>query len=167
MVQKYIAVLLVLMLTGLTTPAFAQDFVNHNLLPKRFSVSTLASSGLASSKAVPTRAALGKLGVAWAPPQAGQGQGQATKSNSGGLTTKGKVLTWVGVGLLAESGFNAAYGAAILKDPCGGVKSVSVPGYSYSCTSNYSTVRGIWFGASAAVAVTGVILLVKGLHNRQ
>jgi hypothetical protein len=77
------------------------------------------------------------------------------------MSTKGKVFTWVGVGLIAEGGFDAAYGAAILKDPCSGVSGPYV-----TCTSNYSTVRGVWLGASAAVAAIGVIFLIKGLHSR-
>jgi hypothetical protein len=78
------------------------------------------------------------------------------------LTTKGKIFTWVGVGLIAEAGFDAAYGAAILKDPCKGLSGPYV-----TCTSNFSTVRDVYFGLAAGVAAIGVIFLIKGLHSRQ
>ncbi len=163
MVQKYIAVLCAVLLFGATTPAFAGDYVNHNLLAK-VRLSNVAFPALASSNVLPSKATFGSmagsLAIAMAPPQSGQGQAQQAKPRSGELTTKGKVLKWVGIGLIAEGAFDAAYGAAILKDPCSGYS-------SGRCTSNYSTVRGTWLGASAGVAVVGVILLVKGLHSKQ
>ena len=128
MVQKYIAVLLVLTTLGLTSPCLAGDFAN---------LTPLLQTRLANL--TPPRATLGSLtgGLAFAPPQSGQPsqpgqpQAQAAPSGSGGMSTKGKVFTWVGVGLIAEGGFDAAYGAAILKDPCSGVSGPYV-----TCTSN-------------------------------
>ena len=59
MVQKYVAALVVLLMFAMTTPAFAGDLVNPKLLPPAFS-----------------RTSFGQLAgsVAFAPPQAGQGQ---------------------------------------------------------------------------------------------
>ena len=153
-----IAVLLAVMLFGATPPAFAGDYVNQNLLAKvRFS--NLASPALASSKVLPSRVTFGSMtGLAMAPPQSGQNPTPPAKSTSGGLTTKGKVFTWVGIGLIGSGVAEAAYGAAVLKDPCSGRR---------SCTSNYSTVRGTWLGMCGASVVVGAILLVKGLRSKQ
>lgn len=161
MVQKYIAVIVVILLVGATSPAFAGEFVNQSLIAK-VRLANLPSPVLPSAKMVSPRVTLSNMAgtVAMAPPQSGQGPAPEKKSGSGELTTKGKVFKWVGIGLIAEGGFDAAYGAAILKDPCSDFK-------GFSCTSNYSTVRGAWLGASAGVAIVGVIFLIKGLHSRQ
>jgi hypothetical protein len=158
MVQKYIAAILVFTVLGLTPPAFAGDFVNSKLLPKRFPASNLTSSALANPQIVPSRTTFGNLAgsVALAPPQSGG----ASQAKSGGLTTKGKVFTIVGIGLMAEGALSGAYGAAILSDPCAGYR-------SGSCTSNYNTVRATYFGICAASVVVGAIFLIKGLHSRE
>jgi hypothetical protein len=143
MVQKYIAAILVLTLLGLATPAMAGDLVNPNLIPKR-----------------PTYAGLAP-GLAFSPQQTSpSAPGTPAKSGSGELTTAGKVMKWVGIGLIASGGAETIY-AATIKDPCAGISGPYV-----SCTSNYSTVRAVYYGSGGASIGVGAILLIVGLHKK-
>lgn len=101
MVQKPISIVLVLVLLGFTCPAFAGDYVNTNLHVRLFPLAASAPPGLA------TRAAL-LPGLAFGLPQAGQtavssGQAPQTKpaNSSRGWSQKGKILTGIGLGLMA------------------------------------------------------------------
>jgi len=168
-VQKYIALILALMLSGLTAaPAFAGDYMNLKLLPHRIPFAESASSALASSAALPPRTTFSEMAgaLAFAPPQTGQGQpaqpappappAQPAKKE---LTTKGKIMKWVGIGLMASGGIDIAAGAAVSG-------SSSCNGNSY-CTTVNSVSKGIYYGSGGACIGVGAILLIFGLRNRE
>jgi hypothetical protein len=151
MVQKYIAALLVLTVLGFVTPCMAGDFTNST---------PLTQTHLINLNSINHRAALGNLagGLAFAPPQTPQAQ-KAAPAKTGELTTGGKIMKWVGIGLMAEGAGVVAYGATI-KDPC------SAYGPGYICTSNYTTVRATSFAAGGASIGIGAVLLIIGLHKK-
>ena len=158
MVQKYIAVLLVLTTLGITSPCMAGDFANLRPLMQTRLVSL-----------TPHRATLGSMagGLAFAPPQSGQSgqpQAQAARSNSGELTTGGKVMKWIGIGLIASGVAEAALGALAFKDDkvCAGSGS-----YSYCATTDNSSVRKFYYAGGGASVGIGAILLLVGLHKKQ
>src|ERR1017187_6955757 len=111
MVQKYIAALLVFTILGFVTPCMAGDFTNST---------PLLQTHLVNPKLIPQRASLGNLagGLAFAPPQTPLAQ--PAPSHKGELTTGGKVMKWVGIGLMIEGAGTAAYGATV-SDPCKGL----------------------------------------------
>lgn len=151
MVRNYIALITIVALLGFCLPVMAGDLVSPNLLP---------NSSMAVRHNIP--ATIGAFSMPEGTPQAGQAPSTTpapASSSSGELTTKGKVLKWVGIGLMAEGALDGVYGVAILSDPC-----KDFP--SGTCTSNYSTVRGAYLGACAGVVAVGAILLVKGLHSK-
>ena len=152
MVQKYIAALLVLTMLGLATPCLAADFANP---------APLLQAHLVNPKFIPQRASFGSLAgsLAFAPPQSPQGQ--ALKPSSRSLTTAGKVMKWIGIGLMISGGAEAGYGA-IVKDPCSGLS-----GPYLTCTSNYTTVRTVYFAAGGASVGIGAVLLLVGLRKKE
>ncbi len=101
MVQKCIAVLLVLMLSGLAAPAFAGDFVNMKLVAQSLPLSLL------SPAAIPPSAVGGTL--AYAMPQSSQAQStqpsQAKPASTRHWSKAGKIMTVVGIGLAGAGGF--------------------------------------------------------------
>ena len=106
MVQKYIAVFLVLMLSSLTAaPAFAGDYTNAKLLPHRLPLSGSAAAALASSTALPPRATFSEMvaTAAFAPQQPGQGQ-PSQPAPARHWSKAGKVMTVIGLGLAAAGG---------------------------------------------------------------
>jgi hypothetical protein len=134
---------------GFVTPCMAGDFSNS---------APMAQTHLVNPKFIPQRGAYSNLAgaLAFAPPQTPQAQ--AAPASTGELSTGGKIMKWVGIGLMAEGAGLATYGA-VLSDPCKGFS-------SGICTSNYSTVRGTYLGAGGASIVIGAILLIKGLHKK-
>lgn len=159
MVQRYVSMCLVLLLVGLTTPAFAGDYVNMHLLPQKLPLPALATpsplGSMESSLALHS-------GVALALPQSGQTQTQpsqatAARSGNGELTGKGVAFKWMGVLLMGGGGALIARGATI-SDPCHGI-----PG----CISNYTTVRAASIGLGAALAGTGAFLFARHNHYRE
>ena len=101
MVQKYIAVFLVVMLSSMAAaPAFAGDYTNTKLLPHRLPLS--GSAALASSTVLPPRSTFNQMAgaVAFAPQQ-----GQPTQPTPTRHWSKaGKILTFIGLGLAAAGG---------------------------------------------------------------
>jgi hypothetical protein len=105
MVQKYIAVFLVLMLSGLAAPAFAGDFVNMKLIPQSFPLA------LASPAAIPPATGPSAIAgtLAYAMPQSSQGQpaqpSQAKPVSTRHWSKAGKIMTVIGIGLAGAGGF--------------------------------------------------------------
>jgi hypothetical protein len=162
MVQKYISMCLVLLLVGLTTPAFAGDYVNARLLPQKLPLPALAT--LPPPASMESNLAL-HSGLALATPQSGQTQldpNQATgaRSGNGELTGKGVAFKWLGVGLMVGGGALIARGATI-SNPCNGY------GPGVLCTSNYAQVRAVSIGLGAALAGTGALLFARHNHYRE
>jgi hypothetical protein len=139
MVQKCIAVFLVLMLSGLAAPAFAADYMNTKLIPKTFPLAMASSS-------------------AFALPQSSQPQAQPTQPaqpttpNSGVSTSGG--MKWGGIVLMIGGAGLVARGASIT-DPC---SAYSGPGVL--CTSNYQEVRAASLALGGAALVAGVVLFL-------
>jgi hypothetical protein len=155
MLQKYIAVLLVVMLSGLTAPAFAGDFVNMKLIPQSF---PMALANPAPPQPAPTLGATAGT-LALALPQAGGSQMQPAppaRPNSGHMTTGGKIMTGIGVAFIGVGAVNVGYGA-FAKDPCAGVS---------GCVSNASTARPVDIGVGSALILTGTALIAVARHHR-
>lgn len=149
MVQRYIAALLILTLLVLATPVWAGDYVNPKFLPPKATYSRLARN------------------FALAMPQSGQQSppaGQAQQSQPGSkrsLTTTGKVLKWVGIGLMAEGALTIGLGEAVYKgNGC-------AASYSGSCGLDNSDARNIYRGVGGASIGTGLVLLLVGLSKKQ
>jgi hypothetical protein len=157
MVQKYIAVFLVVMLPGLATPAFAGDYMNTKLLPQRFplvlEISTAQPPGTTFSEMPGT--------LAFAPQQSSQDQAQPAQPaqpNSGQWTSGGK--KWGGIALMIGGGALLARGAAIT-DPCTGFSGPDV-----LCTSNYQTVRATSFAIGGVAVAVGAVLFSLRHHRK-
>lgn len=105
---------------------------------------------------------------ALATPQSGQesrspsgqpqpGQQPAKRS----LTTTGKVLKWVGIGLIAEGGLTIGLGEAVYKgNGC-------ASGSGSSCILDNSDLRNVYRGIGGASIGTGLVLLLVGLSKKQ
>jgi hypothetical protein len=153
MVQKYISMIVVLLLLGFTMPAFAGDYVNPNLLPNRLPLTASVSSSLAGRVTLTP-------GLAFAPPQAGQSQ-QTPAPQNPPVKGKGggsKVYKVVGIVMMGAGSALIARGA-VLSDPCKGLNGPYV-----LCTSNYTTVRAASFGVGGGLAGGGLILFLHGRH---
>lgn len=144
MVQKYVAVLLVMTMFGLACPAMAGDFVNPKLLPKRMTygqiVGTIALSPQTSQRPMAT-------------------PGTPAKSSSGELTTGGKVMKWVGVGLMGGAALDAVYGGVIYKQADNICGSYNVSG----CSSG----KGMFFASAGVVGGIGLVLFLIGRTKKQ
>lgn len=162
MMQKYVAVLLVVMLSGLAAPAFAGDYRNTKLLPQSFSLVLARPAAFAPV----TRFGATAGTVAFAPPQSGQSQAQPpqssqpqmqpAKANRGGLTRRGKVMLGVGIGMMGVGGANVAYGA-FAADPCSGQS---------GCISNAGLARPVDIGLGSALIAVGAVLVLASRHHR-
>ena len=154
MVQRYIAALLVLTMMGLATPCLAADFANPT---------PLLQTHLVNPKFIPQRASFGSLAgsLAFAPPQTAQGQ--PTKSSNRSLTTAGKVMKWIGIGLMISGAAEVAVGAAAFKNDkvCAGSGS-----YSYCASTDYSGVRNAYYVSGGASIGIGAVLLLVGLRKK-
>jgi hypothetical protein len=146
LVQKSIAGFLVATVLGTVSPVFAGDEPDPKfLLPKP------ASFGLLHNY------------LPYAPQQSGQQQppSQPPQSQKKQLTTAGKVLKWVGVGLMAEGGLDFAVGAADANTTV----CTSITNNNF-CISG-STVRDVWFGLGGVTAGVGAILFFVGIHKTE
>ena len=162
MVQKYIAVFLVFMLSSLTAaPAFAGDYTNAKLLPHRLPMAGSASAALASSTALPPRTTFNEVvgALAFAPQQPGQPQPQPASPTKGELTTAGKVMKWVGIGLIGAGAADIAVGAAISNtNTCAGVS---------NCININGVARTVYYASGGVSIGVGAVLLIVGLHKRE
>jgi hypothetical protein len=93
-------------------------------------------------------------------PDPGQATASGQKSSSGELTTAGKVLKWVGIGLMGAGGAEVAVGATAFKDSCYGSG-------IYSACTDYSPTRRIYYVSGAATAGIGAVLFLVGIHKKQ
>lgn len=98
----------------------------------------------------------------YAPQQSGQQQpGPTPQNQKKQLTTAGKVLKWVGVGLMAEGGLDFAVGAADANTTvCTSTTN------NTSCISG-STIRDVWFGLGGVTAGVGALLFFIGIHKTE
>ena len=162
MVQKYIAVFLVFMLSSMAAaPAFAGDYTNTKLLPHRLPLSVSASAALATSAAIPARTTFSEMAgtLAFAPQQPGQPQPQATSPSKGELTTAGKVMKWVGIALMAGGAADVAAGAVVSNsNSCAG---------SSNCLDLGSIARPVYYASGGVSIGIGAVLLIVGLHKRE
>ena len=170
MVQRYIAALLILMLLGVVTPAYAEEYVNPRLLPRRTQPLSTAPATLASTRFRPSGAtysrAAGRFALALpqsgqeSPPQSGEPQ-PAQQSSKRSLTTAGKVLKWVGIGLMAEGGLTIGVGEAVYKgNGC-------ASGYGNSCILDNSDLRNVYRGIGGASIGVGIVLMLVGLSKKE
>jgi len=140
MIQKCIALFLVTTMFGMTLPAFAGEPVDPKLLPPD-----------------PARFSLAPRGIVFAPPQSGQQPAsQPPQSQPKHLTTTGRVLKWVGVGLMGEGALTMGLGVAAASTDC--------YFWDTSCTS---TVKGVYYGMGGASIGVGAVLLLVGLHKKE
>jgi hypothetical protein len=99
-------------------------------------------------------------GYLFSPPQTPQTpQATPAKSSKGELTTAGKVMKWVGIGLIGEGALTMGLGAATASSDC------SANGLGgTNCTSD---LKAVYYGMGGASIGVGVVLLLVGLHKRQ
>jgi hypothetical protein len=148
MVQKCIAVFLVLMLSGLAAPAFAADYTNTKLIPNTFPMALASSSAFALPQSSQPQAQ---------PTSQPQAQPQPPKPNSGASETNAG-MKWGGIVLMIGGAGLVARGASIT-DPC---SAYSGPGVL--CTSNYQTVRAASLALGGVALVTGAVLFMRRHH---
>lgn len=145
MVQKYVAILVVLTMFCMVMPAFGQDYVNPKYLPH-----SAGFSGL-----------VGNVG-AFAPvsgPVASPMPAPVPAATTGG---GGHVGAWIGTAMLL-GGIVTMGSAALIKQP------TSCYGFAPSlCTSNYGSERQNLIVIGGIVAVSGLALatisLIHGKH---
>lgn len=145
MIRKSIAVFLVATVLGMASPLFAGDEPDPKIvLPKPVSFGLLHNY------------------VAYAPQQSGQQQqpSQPPQSQKKQLTTAGKVLKWVGIGLMGEGALDFAL-AGTANSTCSGLNAYNG---TNSCTN---TVRDVYFGAGGATIGVGALLFFIGIHKTQ
>jgi hypothetical protein len=165
-IRQCVAVVLVGALPAVCSPALAGDFV-----AQRFNVSsaglgvTLGLRSVSSEPGLPgpgTQLGIANANAAFtspapAPQQPPQPASPPPPAQHGSLTTKGKVLKWVGVGLMGSGGLTAGLGAAEYS--------------SGNCNSqiiiNCSEVRTAVIATGAAIAGVGAVLFFIGIHNRE
>jgi|SRR5579863_503540 len=164
MIRQCVSVVLVGAFLGLCSPAFAGDLVpTTSLAPDNIrSVSAgfghpHLTSALHLTSKLPNftpKIAL-PSGYAFGLPQSAQ-QPQSAPPKQ--LTRTGKILTWVGVGLMGEGaltmGIGAAYGSIVSN--CGP--------YAY-CDNGL--VQDTYLGIGAASLATGAVLFFIGRHKRE
>ena len=139
MIHRLIAVSLVLVLVGTVTPLFAGDLVDPKLLPWKTSVYR------------PFRI---HTGMAFAPAQtAPVEQPTQTPAQRKQLTRAGRVLKWIGVGLMAEGALAIGVGAA---ESCSG-------GWDFGC----QTARKVYYGFGGVSAGVGAVLFFVGIHKKE
>ncbi len=142
--SKALATCAVAALLGLVSPVFAADQPDPNfVLPKLHTVGPMHNYVLFAPLPPGQQAA----------PAAPAAQNQRKQ-----LTTAGKVLKWVGVGLMAEGGLDFALGAAASNTVC--------TNYNFSCVGS-STVRDVYFGLGGVAAGVGAALFFVGIHKTQ
>ena len=93
----------------------------------------------------------------------GQTSDSSQSSGVGGITTAGRVLFWVDIGLMGSGGAELSY-AQTLKDKsyCTG------SGYSSYCYSeDWSQTRLVWRASGLGSIATGAVLTIVGLTRRQ
>lgn len=74
------------------------------------------------------------------------------------LTTAGKVMKWVGIGLMADGGASIGIGAA------GGFSACATNSYASACSSLGS---GFWYGVGGAEVGVGALLFFLGIHKTE
>jgi hypothetical protein len=162
MIRQCVAILLVGSFLGLCTPVFAGDPTSIPLaLPQR---STGAGTGFGHPHLTsglhltsdPSRFAP-KIalpnGYAFGLPQSAQPQSSPQPKQ---LTRTGRILTWVGVGLMGEGALTMGIGAAYNSMNCGPYA---------SCVDNSSVDTYLSIGAVSLAA--GAVLFFIGRHKRE
>jgi hypothetical protein len=140
MLKKCISISLVIAFLGTALPAFAGDMVDPKVLPAK-----------------PARFGLLHGSIAFAPPRTGeQTPNQPPQSQQKHLTTTGKILKWVGIGLMGEGALTMGLGAATASSECNGLGA--------SCTG---TLKNVYYGIGGASIGVGAVLLVIGLHKKE
>ena len=148
MVQKYIALILVLTLSGLAAaPAFAGDYTNTKLLPHRILTAGSTSQALATSTAVPSRTTFSQMAgtLAFAPPQASQAQPAKPAASTRHWTKGGKIMTIIGLSCVAAGGI------MMTKQN----QTISSTG-STDLQINWKATGAIWIGGGAVLALIGL-----------
>jgi len=128
----------------MASPLFAGDLVDPKLLLQ--------------NPAPPSPAGWLHAEIAFAPPwPAPQQQPSRPANQPKQLTTTGKILKWVGVGLMGEGALTVGLGAAIgASGECGGA-------YQVSC----GTAKGVYYGVGGTSIGVGLVLFLVGIHKKQ
>jgi len=144
MIQKLIAVCLASILVGMASPLFAGELVDLKFVP--------------NDPGAYSRTGWLHTGIAFAPPQTAPQQQPSQPANQPKhLTTTGKILKWVGVGLMGEGALTVGLGAAVgAAGECGGT-------YQVSC----GTAKGVYYGIGGASIGVGLVLFLVGIHKKQ
>ena len=110
-IRRCVAVVLIGALPGLCSPVLAGDFVARNIsIPPGFGVTLGLGSGSPEAGLPSGSSAFGfQAPDQQQPPQPASPPPPAQQRS---LTTKGKVLKWVGVGLMGSGGLTVGLGAA-------------------------------------------------------
>lgn len=168
MIRQYLALLLIGCLLGMCAPAFAGegDFVATTFVaPQKKTVLVAGLGNMYSTSGLPnftTRVERPRF-AAFDLPQSGQqqpGQSPASQPTAKQLTTAGKVMKWVGIGLMGEGALTMGLGAAEGSSASG---ACGAGAYQVSC----GTVRGVYYGIGGVSIGVGAILLVVGLHKKE
>jgi hypothetical protein len=155
-IRQCVALLLVSSLLALCSPAIAGDLVSIRFTAPQHDtdVNMYLASGLPNFS---TRAGLpGTRAAFYIPPSGQQTPSQAPPGQPKHLTTTGKVLKWVGIGLMAEGAVVVGLGTSVI----------------HSCNSGEICVdrglaQGVYYGIGGASIATGVVLLIVGLHKKE
>ena len=170
MAQRCIATLLVLTMLGSISPAMAGDFVNRKLIQPSAATFNQLTGGLAFGTRLNESTASGLLiprttvsqirgAVAMAPPQNPQPSQAPAQDQGSELTTAGKVMKWVGVGLMADGGLDVALGAAVYGNS-------SCSGSSYCVDFNDATQK-VMYGIGIAQIGAGLVLFLVGRTKKR
>jgi hypothetical protein len=147
MIRRCVALLLVSSLLGLCSPAIAGDLVSFRFTARQQDAKVANFSTLLALPHTP--------GAFYIPPPGQQQPSQPAPSQPKHLTTTGKVLKWVGIGLMAEGAVWVGLGAAV----------------SNTCSQEYcispGLAKGVYYGIGGASIGTGAILLLVGLHKKE
>ena len=155
-IRQCVAVVLVGALPGLCSPVLAGDFIARTISipPAGLGVTLGLGSGSPEAGLPGGNAAFSfQSPDQQQPPQPASPPPSAQQRS---LTTKGKVLKWVGVGLMGSGALTAGLGAAEFS--------------SSNCSSyviNCSTARNVYLAAGGAIAGVGALLFLIGIHNKE
>jgi hypothetical protein len=156
-IRQWVAVVLVGALPGLCSPVLAGDFIARTISipPAGLGVTLGLGSGSPEAGLPSGNAAFSfQAPDQQQPPQPASPPPPAQQRS---LTTKGKVLKWVGVGLMGSGGLTAGLGAAEFSS------SNCSPYSPISC----STARNVYLATGGAIAGVGALLFFIGIHNRE
>ncbi|MGA2739287.1 MAG: hypothetical protein ABSG65_17840 [Bryobacteraceae bacterium] len=148
-IRQCVAIALVGALLGVCSPVLAGDFV-----PQKFNVSPAGLGVTLGLRSVPSgaNAAFSLQDPNQQPSRPPTPPPQQQRS----LTTKGKVLKWVGVGLMGSGGLTAGLGAAEYSS-----------GNCSSLVINCSELRTAFVATGAVIAGVGAVLFFIGIHNKE